>query len=102
MIKSLIQLIAAPADIFNKGTDTSPNPGQDVRTTIGDITSVAMYVIGIISVIMIIAGGIMYATSNGDEQKVARAKKFIIGAIVGLVVAVLATAATIFLKGGIT
>lgn len=50
----------------------------------------------IISVIMIIIGGIKYATSSGDSNKVASAKNTILFAVVGLVVSVMAQAIIAF------
>ncbi len=45
-----------------------------------------------VSVIVLIWGGMLYATAAGDEQKTAKARKAIIGAIIGLVVGLLAPA----------
>jgi len=44
----------------------------------------------IISVIVLIWGGIMYSTAAGDERKTSKARKAIIGAIIGLAVGLLA------------
>ncbi len=44
----------------------------------------------IISVIVLIWGGIMYSTAAGDERKTSKARKAIIGAVIGLVVGLLA------------
>ena len=41
---------------------------------------------------MIVIGGFMYMTAQGDQEKVARAHKTIFGALVGTVVAFLAKA----------
>jgi hypothetical protein len=54
------------------------------------VVSIIMYIVGIISVIMLISAGIMYATSAGDEAKMKKAKGAIIAAIIGLVIALLA------------
>jgi len=43
-----------------------------------------------VSIIILIYGGMMYATAAGDEQKTAKARKAIIGAIIGLAVGLLA------------
>jgi hypothetical protein len=43
---------------------------------------------GIISVIMIIVGGIKYSTSSGDQAKIKSAKDTVLYAVVGLVVAI--------------
>jgi hypothetical protein len=45
-----------------------------------------------ISIAIMIYGGILYATAAGDEQKTAKARKAIIGAIIGLAVGLLAPA----------
>ena len=45
-----------------------------------------------ISVAIMIYGGILYATAAGDEQKTSKARKAIIGAVIGLAVGLLAPA----------
>ena len=47
--------------------------------------------VGIICVVFIIIGGIRYATSGGDPEKLTRAKNTILYALIGLVIAILAT-----------
>lgn len=56
------------------------------------IINVLLSLTAIISVIMIIVGGIRYATSNGDANAVVGAKNTIIYAIIGLVVSMFAWA----------
>lgn len=56
------------------------------------ITNVMLYVIGAISVIMLIIGGIRYVVSGGDSAAVTSAKNTILYAVVGIVVAILAFA----------
>ena len=56
------------------------------------VTDVLLFVIGAISVIMIIIGGIRYVISGGDSAKVTAAKNTILYAIVGIIVALLAYA----------
>jgi hypothetical protein len=51
----------------------------------------------VISVIILIWGGIMYATAAGDERKTSKARKAIIGAIIGLAVGLLAPAVVDFI-----
>lgn len=47
-------------------------------------------IIAAISVIVIIWGGIMYATAAGEEEKTKKARKTIIGALIGLILGLLA------------
>lgn len=60
------------------------------------ITNVMLFIIGAISVIMLIIGGIRYVVSGGDSTKVQDAKNTILYAIVGVVVAILAYAVVNF------
>ena len=60
------------------------------------ITNVLLFLIGAISVIMLIVGGIRYVVSGGDSSAVQNAKNTILYAIVGIVVAILAYAVVNF------
>ena len=60
------------------------------------ITNVLLFVIGAVSVVMLIIGGIRYTISQGDSSAVTSAKNTILYAIVGLIVAILAYAAVNF------
>ncbi len=64
----------------------------DVGTAIKSIINMMLFVLGSVSVIMIVIGGIRYTTSNGDSNGIQGAKNTILYAIVGLVVAILAYA----------
>ena len=54
------------------------------------VTGILIFLIGVISLIMLIIGGIRYAVSGGDQSAVTAAKNTILYAIIGLVVAFLA------------
>lgn len=56
------------------------------------IVNVLLFIIGAISVIMLIIGGIRYTVSGGDSSAVTAAKNTILYAVVGIVVAILAYA----------
>lgn len=56
------------------------------------IVNVALFIIGSISVLMLIYGGIRYTISGGDEKAITSAKNTILYAVVGIVIAVLAYA----------
>jgi len=60
------------------------------------ITNILLFLIGAISVIMLIIGGIRYVISGGDQNQVTSAKNTILYAIVGIVIAFLAYAAVNF------
>lgn len=65
------------------------------------ITSIALYVIGAISVIMLIWGGLRYILSGGDSKKITDAKNTVLYAIIGLIIAFLAYAIIRFVLNSI-
>jgi len=65
------------------------------------ITNTVLYAVGIISVIMLIYGGLRYVVSGGDSKKVTDAKNTIIYAIIGLIVAILSYAIVNFVINAI-
>lgn len=81
-----------------KGEDQSPElfGSSGVFST---ITNVLLFIIGAISVIMLIIGGIRYTVSGGDAAAVTAAKNTILYAIVGIIVALLAYAVVNFVVG---
>jgi cytochrome bd-type quinol oxidase subunit 2 len=56
------------------------------------ITNTILFIVGALSVIMLIYGGLRYIISGGDSKKVTDAKNTIMYAIIGLIIAVLAYA----------
>lgn len=82
---------------LQEGADSAQ--GEDQATDLfgqngifNTITNVLLFIIGAISVIMLIIGGIRYVVSGGDSAAVTSAKNTILYAIVGIVVAILAYA----------
>jgi hypothetical protein len=66
---------------------------------VDSITSTILYVLGFISVIMLIVGGVKYALSAGDAKAVTDAKNTILYALIGLVIAILSYAIVNFVVG---
>lgn len=56
------------------------------------LTNTVLMAVGLISVIMLIFGGLRYITSGGDAKKVTDAKNTILYAIIGLIICVLSYA----------
>ena len=74
-----------------KGTGAPDSVTED-DGLIKKVVNLLLWAIGIISVIMIIIGGIRYAISNGDSNQVTAAKNTIMYAVIGLVIAIFAYA----------
>ena len=64
----------------------------DLLVVANQISSVALGVIAIVSIIMLIYGGVRYIISGGDSKKVTDAKNTVLYAIIGLVISFLAFA----------
>ena len=80
-------------DLINRFTGggeqyfVGPTPVAEI---VVNVITWMMSIIGVIAVAFIIYGGIMYATSAGNEQQIERAKKILLYAIIGLVIAIMA------------
>ena len=74
--------------------DAATDPGTLVVTLIHWVTGVA----GVVSAIFVVYGGISYATSSGDPNKVKKAKDMILYALIGLAIVALAEVITAFVS----
>ena len=73
-----------------------------VNTLVEDVINIFSWIVGVVSVIMVIFGGFRYITSGGDAGKVTSAKNTIVYALVGLVIAALAQVLVLFVLGNVT
>jgi hypothetical protein len=92
----------SPVECAQQGTDSVSNGRgnpDDLQKNIKTIVNVLLFILGAIAVIMIIIGGIRYATSGGDASSTKAAKDTILYAVIGLVVAILAYAIVNFILG---
>jgi hypothetical protein len=68
-----------------------PQPGADISTFQTGLT-ITFGVIGAMAVLMVAISGLRYILSDGDPQKISRAKNSIIYSLVGVAVAIAAEA----------
>jgi len=73
----------------------------DIRVIIGRIVQVFLGLLGTIAVILIIYGGWLYMSSAGDAQKIVKAKKVIINAVIGLLIILSSLAISQFIIGAL-
>lgn len=78
-----------PSDLFGQ---------QGIFTS---ISNTILYIVGIVSVIMLIFGGLRYIISGGDSKKVTDAKNTILYAIIGLIISILSYAIVNFVLNSI-
>ena len=77
-------------------TSAGTSTPTDVNVVIKNVTNIMFFIIGAVSVIMLIYGGIRYTTSGGNANNVTAAKNTIMYSIVGLIIAILAFAVVNF------
>ncbi len=81
---------------FTKGGTLSPN--TDANALITGTIQWVIAVAGVIAVIFVVGGGIMYITSAGDSAKLQKAKNMILYSLIGLVIVALAQVISSFIS----
>lgn len=82
--------------LFNKGGYTTTSSSATVAGRIGVIVDTVMSITGIVFLAIVVFSGIQWMTAGGNEEAVAKAKKRIVNATIGLAVVVGAWAAINF------
>lgn len=85
-----------------KGDQTPTNLFDGDNSIFKNIVNILLFLVGAVSVIMLIFGGIKYVTSGGAQDQVTSAKNTIMYAIIGIIVALLAFAVVNFVVGGLS
>ena len=95
-----IRMMLAKIDI---GGQVDKIEGGDVslEVSVRNILSVVFTLVGVIAVVMIVVGGIYYIISQGNADKIQKAKGTILYGIVGLIVTLLAFAIVNFVLEGL-
>jgi len=76
----------------NPDSKVCQNKNNSTDGFVKSLVNTLLFVVGSVSVVMIIIGGILYAVSGGDSGSVSKAKNTITYSVVGLVVSFLAYA----------
>jgi hypothetical protein len=59
---------------------------ESLPVTIARIINVALGLLGVVTVVIILAGGFKYMTAGGNDEKTGEARKLIFAGIIGLVI----------------
>ena len=100
---AVVSLLIVPFFAFGQadfGTEYLSGVGlgtQDIRVTIVRIIRVALGILGTITLVLIVYAGFIWMTSGGKQETIAKAKKIIINAVIGLLIIILAAAITEFI-----
>jgi hypothetical protein len=74
-----------------------PQEGESsIPVRIGNIISYALGFVGVIFLVLMIAGGLLWMTAAGNEERVTKAKSLITNAVIGMVIVFSAYAITYF------
>ena len=91
----LLSQVASAVGIYD-ACSTDPNnivcanSSESVDPVIKTVIRYLLIISGIVSVVMVIIGGLKYSTSNGDSSKLSSAKNTILYAIIGVIISALA------------
>ena len=70
---------------------------QSITNIIADLIQVVLGIVGIIFFLLTLYGGYLWMTAQGNDQKVADAKKIIVRAVIGMVIVLSAYSITYFI-----
>jgi len=89
-----VALAQSPAEQIQGGVDdiNPEDEGATLEDSIATIVNILLFLLGAVAVVMIVIGGIRFATSNGDQSAVTSAKNTILYSVIGLIIAILAYA----------
>lgn len=65
---------------------------EDVSSILKTVINAMLFLIGAVSIIMIILSGVWYVISRGDQNLIKRAKDTLMYSVIGLIIAILAAA----------
>jgi hypothetical protein len=68
----------------------------------GSIVKTVLSVLGLVALIIFIVAGFQWMTSGGNEEKIQAAQKLMEAAVIGLVIVIIAWAATFFVVQSLT
>lgn len=75
-------------DVLGVGGGTPAPGGKSFTAVAGNVLTFLLSIVGIIAIISLVIGGIMYLTSYGDEDRIQKGKKIIWASIIGIVVSI--------------
>src|SRR3989339_788363 len=75
---------------------------QDPRTIAASVINIILGFLGIIAVVLIIAGGFMWMTAAGNDEKIGTARKIMTAGVIGLVILLAAFGIARFVVNALT
>ena len=91
-------------DVWGNTQNSYANIGlsdTDPRDVVANVIKVVLGFLGTIAVVLIIVAGFQWMTAAGSEDKIAKAKKIMTAAVIGLVIVLMAYALSTFVINAI-
>jgi len=83
----LVPQFVGAQDVYGVNDFVNVNLGtRDLRETLANIVNIVLGFLGILVTLLLLYGGFVWMTSQGDERRIETAKKIIINAVIGLVI----------------
>lgn len=98
-MSTLALLLANASDNIRTGAGTACGTycnTSSINLVFQNLANTLTFIVGAVSVIMIIIGGLRYVLSSGDSKATVEAKNTILYAVIGVVVAIVAYAVIAF------
>lgn len=96
---SILTYVAAAVERIDPSLIGINDPVKSSDTAMLNVLNTVYLWAGIVSVIIIIIAGFIYVTSNGNAANIKKGKDAIMGAVIGLVIIILAFTITQFVLG---
>lgn len=96
---SPVTVNAQNLDVWGNTQNSYANIGlsdTDPRDVVANVIKVVLGFLGTIAVVLIIVAGFQWMTAAGSEDKIAKAKKIMTAAVIGLVIVLMAYALSTF------
>lgn len=74
----------------------------ELSSIVGTVINTALTLIGLIFLILMVYAGFLWMTARGESDQVDKARKIIVGSVIGLVIVLSAYAITVFVTTGFT
>ena len=84
------------SNLQNTQLQSLGGPGDQLPQTIGRIVGVLLGLLGVVFVVIVIYAGFMWMMAQGDDAKIAKARKTIINGVIAIIIIFAAYAITSF------
>jgi|GEM_PF-4127892 len=104
-MEKIYAFLASTESIIKGSADAAcangANCGGTLDKLFGDITNALIFIIGGVSVIMVVIGALRFVTSNGDPKQATEARQTILYAVIGVILAIASYAIVTFVTNTI-